>query len=363
MCTAISYHGRGHFFGRNLDLEYSYEERICITPRRFPFVFRKAGCLEKHYAMIGMAYIQEGYPLYYDATNEKGLSMAGLLFAGNAYYGREEEGKDNVSPFELIPWILGQCETVKEARLLLERIQLVELHFNEKLQLTPMHWMVADREQCVVVEPLMEGLRIYDNPIGVLTNNPPFPYQMMQLNQYRGLSRKEMPSTFAEGVELTRYSRGMGAIGLPGDLSSTSRFVRAAFHKLNAEDIIKRKGQSEEASVCSEIKVGEVERENGLVYGCVKEEELWREKEVSQFFHLLGSVEMPWGSLELEEGVLDKTIYSSCCDTEKGIYYYRTYENQNVVGVDMWGEDVEKEELIVYELMDEKALIQNEERK
>lgn len=315
MCTAISYQTKDHYFGRNLDLEYSYEERVAITPRNYPFVFRREGEVKKHYAMIGMAYVQDGYPLYYDATNEKGLSMAGLLFAGNAYYSKEEEeNREHISPFEFIPWILGQCSSVEEAMDKLARLQLVEIHFSEKLPLTPLHWMIADKDASIVVEAVEEGLRIYDNPVKVLTNNPPFPYQMMNLNQYRGLSRKDVECTFAKGVELTQYSRGMGAMGLPGDLSSPSRFARAAFHRMNAES-----GESEVESV-------------------------------SQFFHLLGSVEMPRGSVELPGGALDKTIYSSCCNTDKGIYYYTTYVNREIIGVDLWKETLDGTEVVSYPL-------------
>lgn len=334
MCTAISYKTKDHYFGRNLDLEYSYEERVTITPRNYEFEFRECGKLKRHYAMIGMAYVVGGYPLYYDATNEKGLSMAGLLFSGNAFYGEIEEGKDNVAPFEFIPWVLGQCATVTEARVLLERLHLVEIHFSEALKLTPMHWMIADREYSIVVEVVREGLKVHDNPVGVLTNNPPFEYQLMNLNQYMGLSRRAPENRFAGGLELKQYSRGMGAIGLPGDLSSESRFVRVAFHKLNAV-------------------AGETETES-----------------VNQFFHLLGSVEMPRGSVELpgraaapaecvvsdgeaveEEGVFEITVYSSCCNTDKGIYYYTTYENRQITGVDMHREDLEGMEVVAYELV------------
>ena len=116
MCTALAMSGKDRYFGRNLDLEYSYIETITITPRNFPFAFRKKETIAHHYAMIGTAYVRDGYPLYYDATNEKGLSMAGLNFPGNAVYKPYVIGRENVAPFELIPWILGQCATVKEAK-------------------------------------------------------------------------------------------------------------------------------------------------------------------------------------------------------------------------------------------------------
>ena len=107
MCTAVTYKSFNNYFGRNLDYEFSYDETVTITPRNYPINFRHMGKIESHYAMIGMAFVQEGYPLYYDATNEKGLSMAGLNFPRLADYKEFCEGKDNVAPFEFILWILS----------------------------------------------------------------------------------------------------------------------------------------------------------------------------------------------------------------------------------------------------------------
>lgn len=315
MCTAVTYNTADHYFGRNLDLEYSYHETVTIMPRNYPFQFRQAGKLEKHYAMIGMAYVVEDYPLYYDATNEKGLSMAGLNFPGNTDYKPEAPDKDNVTPFEFIPWILGQCATVAEAKKLLERINLVKINFNEKLPLTPLHWIIADKEEAITVECVKEGLFVYDNPIGVLTNNPPFPMQMFQLNNYKGLSPKAPGTTFSDKIELENYSHGMGALGLPGDLSSASRFVRAAFTKLNSFS-------------------GETESES-----------------ISQFFHILGSVAQRRGCVLVREGEYEITVYTSCCNTDKGIYYYTTYENSQITGVDMYAEDLESDRLVSYPLI------------
>ncbi len=320
MCTAISYKAGAHYFGRNLDVEQSYEEAVTITPRNYAFIFRKMPPLTRHYAMIGMAYVVDGYPLYYDATNERGLSMAGLLFAGNAHYGTPLEGWDNISPFELIPWVLGQCGDIQEAKALLERIRLVDLPFRDELPLTPLHWMIADGDGCMVLETDREAVRLYENPVGVLTNNPPFPYQMMHLKQYRGLSNEGAENRFDPGLELEEYSRGMGALGLPGDLSSQSRFVRAAFHKVNSV-------------------AGESEREA-----------------VSQFFHLLGSVEMPRGSLKMGENLYEITVYSSCCNTEAGIYYYTTYDDRSVRKVDLWNEDLEGMVVVSYGIWGKEAL-------
>lgn len=317
MCTAVTYKTKDHYFGRNLDLEYAYQETVTITPRKYVFPFRKMGEMRNHYAMIGMAYVVQEYPLYYDATNEVGLSMAGLHFPENAEYLSYCDGKDNVAPFELIPWILGQCATVSEAETLLRRINLLHECFNEQLPATPLHWILSDRERSVAVEPVRSGIKLYDNPVGVLTNNPTFDYQMFNLNNYMRLTKEEPENTFAgenSGLALTPYSRGMGAMGLPGDASSMSRFIRAAFVKMNSVS-----GDSETESV-------------------------------SQVFHILRAVEMQRGCVPLGNGQYDITRYSSCCNTDRGIYYYATYDSLGIFAVDMHRENLQGSTLIAYPL-------------
>lgn len=109
MCTAITYKTKDFYFGRNLDHMESYGEEVVITPRNYPFRFRKEGEMDCHYAMIGTACVREDQALYYDAVNETGLCMAGLNFVGNAVYRPQQAHMKNVAQFELIPWILGQC--------------------------------------------------------------------------------------------------------------------------------------------------------------------------------------------------------------------------------------------------------------
>lgn len=315
MCTAITYKTKDHYFGRSLDYEYSYNETVTITPRNFPFHFRKAGDLTQHHAMIGMAFIVNDYPLYYEATNEKGLSMAGLNFPGNADYKPEIKDADNIAPFEFIPWILGQCGDITQARERLAQINLVKINFSDELPLSDLHWIISDSEESITVECTKDGLKVYDNPVGVLTNNPCFDMQMFNLSNYLGLSVEAPTNQFCEKINLTPYSRGMGAMGLPGDLSSASRFVKAAFTKLNSVS-----GDSESESI-------------------------------SQFFHILGSVAQQRGCVHMGNGQYEITIYSSCCNTDKGIYYYTTYENSQITGVDMYKEDLAGSNLVAYPLI------------
>lgn len=313
MCTAISYKTGTHYFGRNLDLEFSYDETVTITPRNYKFRFRHVSAPETLYAMIGMAYVQEDYPLYYDATNEKGLSMAGLNFPENAVYKPFTQGFDNLASFEFIPWVLCQCETVEDARHLLSRINIVSENFSSTLAASPLHWIISDCCSSIVVESVREGLKIYDNPVHVLTNNPQFNIQMWNLNNYMNVSASDPANCFSDRLPLTYYSRGMGGIGLPGDLSSASRFVKSAFVLHNSAPADSR------------------------------------DEDVNQFFHILASVAQPKGCV-LVNGKYEHTIYSSCCDTEKGIYYYTTYNNSRITAIDMSKEDLTSNQLVCYKL-------------
>ena len=311
MCTAISYQNR--YFGRNLDLERGYGEQVVITPRGFVFPMRCVRPLDRHYAMIGMAAVAEGIPLYFEATNEKGLSMAGLNFPDNAVYHPFDHNKENITPFELIPWVLGKCATVDEARQVISQINLVNIRFSERLPLSPLHWMISDRSGSIVVESVQEGVRVYENPFQVLTNNPTFLYHKTNMSNFMSLNSGPAKSCFRQGLPLENFSLGMGALGLPGDFSSQSRFVRAVFVRENAV-------------------WGETEQEN-----------------VNQFFHILDSVAMPKGCVWTKNG-FEYTRYSSCCDAEQGIYYYKTYQDFAIKAVHMMDADLERSYLYTYEV-------------
>ncbi len=315
MCTALSFCTKDHYFGRNLDLDCSYNEEICVMPRNFPMEFRLKEKIEKHYAIIGMATVVGEIPLFYDAVNEYGLSMAGLNFPGNACYYEKDIRKDNITPFEFIPWLLGRCKTVSEAKELLNRINLVNISFSENLPLSPLHWIISDKTESITVEAMRDGMHIHENPVGVLTNNPPFEYHLFNLNNYRNLKVCNGENEFTKDIKLENYCMGLGTVGLPGDVSSMSRFVRATFTKSN--------------SIC-------------------KEDE---ESSVNQFFHLLTSIEMVQGCCKTESGNWDITVYSSCVNTDKGIYYYTTYNNRQINCVDMHKTDLESNKIFCFPLI------------
>ncbi len=291
MCTAASFRKGGLYFGRTLDNDVSYGEEVVIAPRKFDFGFCKGG-----YAMVGMAFVCEGYPLFYDAMNEKGLCMAGLNFVGNARYEKASGGVGEVAQYEFIPYILSRCESTEEAAQEIKKIRLTDRPFRPQLPCAQLHWMISDARRDIVAECTAEGVNIYENAVGVLANNPPFGQQLLNLSDYMSLSAAQPENTFCPSIDLQRYSLGMGAIGLPGDLSSRSRFVRAAFARNNC--------------ICDDG------------------------QGVNALFHILGSVEQVRGCNVLKKGC-ETTLYTSCCDASAGIYYYTTYENHALTAVDM----------------------------
>ncbi len=315
MCTAINFTAGNHYFGRNLDLDCSYGEEVCVIPRKFKLDFRTKESIQNHYAIIGMATVVGNVPLLYDGANECGLAMAGLNFPGNAYFAPPVENKDNITPFEFIPWVLAKCKNLNEAKALLDKINLVDISFSEQLPLSPLHWIISDKSGSVVVEQMKDGLHIYDNPTGVLTNNPPFNHHLVNLNNYRNLKNTTGENGFSKNLNLDVYCQGLGAVGLPGDVSSMSRFVRAVFAKDNA--------------VCEKDELSAV----------------------GQFFHLLGFVEMPKGVCLTDSGHYDITVYSSCINTDLGLYYYITYNNRRINCVDMHKTDLDGDGLYRFPLI------------
>jgi choloylglycine hydrolase len=280
MCTAIKFDER--FFGRTLDFEHSFGEELIVTPRDRMHI----GESVNRYAIMGIGVKNGHTPLYFDGVNEWGLASAALNFPGCAVYHSIGEGKRGVSSAHLISLILGFCRSVSEARDMLGNIFISDEGADKSIPPTLLHWIVADSREAIVVESVSEGLRIYDDPIGVLTNSPDFPYQLTRLSDYPSLTAKNPEST---AFDLPLYSRGMGAIGLPGDFSSTSRFVRAGFVKENTI--------TEESDTTGEI---------------------------SRLFHILGAVSVPPGCIVTDEGKAVSTIYTACADLEEPAYYLTT---------------------------------------
>ena len=320
MCTAFTFSSDDFYFARTLDLERSYGEEITITPRSFPLRFRSGLALERHCAIMGIAHVEQNFPLYYDAINEHGLAMAGLRFAEFASYASPAEGKDNITHFELILWILSLCANIAQVRQLVSRLNITDLPFSPQFPPSPLHWLIADRKEAVALEAMEDGIHLYPNPIGVLTNAPPFPMQMLSLASCMHLTSHPPKNHFP--ISLPEYSRGMGSIGLPGDLSSPSRFVRAAFTKANASTNVP--------------------------------------SSVSQVFHIAETVSQTKGCCILPDSSAEFTRYTVCANLCKGIYYYTTYDRRSISAVALRPENTAGTTLTRYPMLqDESIAFQN----
>ena len=276
MCTAISVGGNRHLFGRTLDVPVGYGERPIVLPRRCPLAFLHEGGVKEHPAIIGMGLLSGGFPLLFEAMNEAGLAIAALNFPLSARYGIHFGAKRRLASFELIPYLLSLCKSAGEAAELLTEVEITAESVSPTLPATPMHWLIADRSEAFVAEPLASGLEICKNPLGVLTNEPPFEEQ----------SREN-----AFVLDLTAKSRGTsawsGAYGLRGDFSSSSRFGRALFAKR---------------------------------YGAPQDNANEAQAALA-FLRLLDTVSLPRGCVVSRAGELPYTVYASCISSEGFSYY------------------------------------------
>ena len=270
MCTAINDTKNFHLFGRTLDLDSSLDESVAISPRKYKFSFMFQGENSDHYAIVGAAHITNGVPLYYDGINEKGLCIAALRFPELTVYHDKVDGKVNLASFELIPWVLCNFDSAKAAAKALPDVNITPNSYSDALPSTSIHWLLADEKNAYVIESREDGLKIYDNPYGVLTNAPDFPTQCFVLDKFGD------PSL--------------------GDMSSSARFIRAV---------------------------------NAARHTLPEKEKL---PAISRLFHIFSTVNQPHGLFRADEKQL-KTVYTACMDTEDMTYYFTTYECRQIHGV------------------------------
>ncbi|GGH30259.1 choloylglycine hydrolase [Paenibacillus segetis] len=325
MCTALTLTSKDgfHFFGRNMDIDYNFNQSVIFVPRNLDWENVVNGESNKtKYALLGMGTLMNNHPLLADGMNEKGLGCAGLNFLGFAHFEENRlAGKVNLGPYDLMLWILSNFGSVSEVKSALEEVNLINKPFAPKLPVPTLHWMVHDKnEESIVIETTPDRIAVYDNKIGVLTNQPAFDWHIMNLNQYMALSPMQPETTTWHKQQLEPIGNGLGLKGLPGDFYPSSRFVRSAFLKNHAAFLDTK------------------------------------ESTISEFFHILGNVAPIGGSVITQEGKQFITLYSSCMCLENGVYYYNTYNNSQINAIDMFKEDLDGHEIKVFKYPDTQAI-------
>lgn len=311
MCTAMSFRREKFYFCRNLDYFHSFGEDIVSIPRHYKMQFSNQEIIPTHYAFIGMAKIKNNYPLLFDGCNEKGLCIAGLNFEGNACFNTPLAYKNNLCQYEIMPYILCKCKNTDEAAELLRDINIIDIGFDSDTPPSPLHYFIADKDKSIVFEFTSFGGNIYENPFDILTNNPPYPYHAQNMASYFSLSVEASISEFGYMCHTGGISNGLGAMGMPGDYSSPSRFVRGSFVLKSA------KGYDDE------------------------------KKDVNQGFHILSAVEVPFGCVKEADGYL-RTLYSTVIDTQNLVYYCKKYECNTLFSAKLWKENLEGDGIFKY---------------
>ncbi len=318
MCTSITWKSDALYFGRNMDISFDFDRQVVITPRNYPIIFKEVDTLTSHYAIIGTAMVAKDYPLYCEAANEKGLYMAGLNFVNNAVFYKSKPDCNNISINEIILWILSKCASLSEVKELLENTNITDIPFLKGLTIPELHFMISDCSGSIVVECTSGGMQVFENKVGVLTNNPTFDKQIHNLNNYQHLSPYNPKNTFMADYSFDNYCVGLGALGLPGDFSSESRFVKSVFLKEYAKTSTNKMAS------------------------------------IAQMFHMLDAVAMVKGAVYDSDNKVDYTIYSCCIDANEAVYYYKNYDSIQVEAVSMFNEDIDGKELMCYKHQDNK---------
>ncbi len=306
MCTVLTYTTGEHqlLFGRNMDLEYEFGQTLMAVPRQY-----QGGT----YGIMAMGTVYGDIPLLADGFNEKGLCCAGLNFPGYASYPlAPKDGDTNVPVYDFTRWVLATFGTVAAFRQVAHTLRIIDKPVARELPSPTLHWILADEQECVVVESTFSGVHVYDNPVGTLTNSPGFPYHLSTLSQYTHLTHESPSPVCWNGHSLPLHGVGAGLIGLPGDATPNGRFVRGAYY-------VSRKGSFSTTKASK-----------------------------TAMFHMLDNLAMVPGTVYTPDGLMDKTIYTAVMSPSEYQYHLKTYENFTIETVTLEQKHLDATELVLF---------------
>lgn len=293
---------------RTMEFSFDIESNILIVPPGTEITTLglnpdvEGFTFEAKYGFLGANGLD--MPIVFDGLNEAGLYYGAFYFAGHAVFGEASDANRSkaVSSEELGNWMLGQFATVEEVVAGLKGVEVVGTYVKEIDGFAPFHYAVSDATGAsVVIEYTAEGLTVHENTVNAVTNTPTYDWHLTNLRNYIGLTPYNKETIEVGSLKLTPFGEGTGMVGLPGDLSSPTRFVRAVAF-------------ANTALPSKSAKDG-----------------------VFQAFHILNAFDIPKGAIRnpAHEGLTDYTLWTSVGDTDNKIYYYKTYQTQGVESVDV----------------------------
>lgn len=317
MCTSITLktNDRLNMLARTMDFAFILEPELIFIPRKHPLVF-ELNLPEQSvkYALMGIGQQQETFA-FTDGVNEAGLACATLYFPGYAQYSEAIiSDKTNLASYEVVGWLLSNFSTIDEVKSAISQLNIVNTPAKLFGIVTPLHWIVTDKNgNTIVIEPMESGLVIHDNPLGIMSNSPDFNWHLTNIRNYIGINPFKIETLKLNGLTFAPFGNGARTIGLPGDYTPPSRFIRALFGK--------------EA-------INELENED---------------EGIKAAFHILASVDIPKGSVITDEGV-DYTQYTACMVCNTGTYYVKTYDNNQITRACLFDEDLDAKEPKIWKI-------------
>jgi choloylglycine hydrolase len=261
-----------------------------------------------------------GLPIIVDGLNEKGLGAAIFYFPGYAKYQhtKADDVGRTIAPWELPLYLLGNCANVEEAVHTVRSIHVGEVVQKDMGYVPPCHYIVNDAAgRCAVLEYVNGQLNVHDNPLGVITNSPTFDWHVTNLCNYVNLSPTNVPPVDMAGLKLGALGQGSGMLGLPGDFTPPSRFIRAVAF-------------SQSALPAATAHDG-----------------------VMQAFHILNQFDIPKGAARGEEHgqqVADYTLWTSVSDLTNVRYHFRTFSNSRIRMVDLKKMDLDAKNIKTFSM-------------
>jgi len=309
----------GVVYGRTMEFAFHLDSEAIVTPRLFAFTATGPGgkpglAWKAKYGAVGLnAY---GGPVFTDGMNEKGLA-GGILYFPD-YVGYADPAKTDaakaLAPWEFLTWVLTNFATVAEVKAAVPSVSIIDIIQPGANIVPPFHYSVHDATGAsIVIEPINGTLKVYDNPFGVLTNSPPFDWHLTNLRNYVKISPVNAPPVVIAGQTLASFGQGSGLLGIPGDPTPPSRFIRALGYTMSAKRV-----PSGEASV----RLAE---------------------------HILNNFDIPLGFIRPDAanpGPLEFTQWSTIAEMTTKHYYVKTYEDQVLRGIDLMSFDLNAKTIV-----------------